>query len=472
MQMFFASQWQDSDGTIDVVNPYHGEVIDTVPRGSAADVDAALTTLVEGAKMMRRMSAWDRCQILRKAAAIMEDREEELGRTISEEEGKILAEGMFEASRAREVIELSAEEARRITGEMVPLDAAPGAAGKMGFTLRVPCGIVAAITPFNFPSNLVCHKIGPAIAGGNAVLIKPASDTPLSALKLTEIMLEAGLPSEAIACVTGPGGELGRAICEDGRVRKISFTGSFPVGEEICRMAGMKKVTMELGSNSPVIIMDDADLETAVKAVTANGYANAGQTCISAQRIITSGKVYGDFLDALKPSVEALTAGDQLQPETKVGPLVREADAERVTNWINEAVSSGAKLVTGGERSGAVCQPAILADVSPKMRISCEELFGPAVAVTRFDDIDEAIAMANDTEFGLSAGIFTQDVDRAMKFAREVDSGNLHINWASQWRADLMPYGGLKHSGTGKEGPKYAIREMTEEKMVVLHLKG
>ncbi len=471
MQMFLNGQWQDKSDTIEVINPYNGEVIDTVPRGTAADIGAALNTLTEGARIMRRMSAWDRCQILRKAAAIMAEREAELGRTISTEEGKVLAEGNLEASRAREVIEVSAEEARRVTGEMVPLDAAPGAAGKLGFTLRVPCGIVAAITPFNFPCNLVCHKIGPAIAGGNAVIIKPASDTPLSALKLTEIMLEAGLPPEAIACVTGPGGELGRAICEDDRVRKISFTGSYPVGAEICRMAGMKKVTMELGSNSPVIIMDDADIETAVKAVTTNGYANAGQTCISAQRIITSGKIYGDFLDALRPSVEALTTGDQLLPETKVGPLVRESDAERVQSWIQQAVDSGARLVTGGERTGAVCQPAILADVSPEMRISCEELFGPAVALTAFNDIDEAIAMANNTEFGLSAGIFTQDIDRAMKFAQEVDSGNLHINWGSQWRADLMPYGGLKHSGTGKEGPKYAIREMTEEKMVVMHLK-
>ncbi|QDU47189.1 Succinate-semialdehyde dehydrogenase [NADP(+)] GabD [Symmachiella dynata] len=471
MQMFFSGQWQDKSDTIDVVNPFNGEVIDTVPRGTAADVDAALATLAEGARIMKKMSAWDRCQILRKAAAIMERREEELGRLISTEEGKILAEGNLEASRAREVIEVSAEEARRITGEMVPLDAAPGAAGKLGFTLRVPCGIVAAITPFNFPCNLVCHKIGPAIAGGNAVLIKPASDTPLSALKLTEIMLEAGLPPEAIACITGPGSELGQAICEDSRVRKISFTGSFPVGENICRMAGMKKVTMELGSNSPVIIMDDADIETAVKAITSNGYANAGQTCISAQRILTSSKIHGDFLDALQPSVEALSAGDQLQAGTNVGPLVREADAERVEKWIRQAVESGARLVTGGERNGSVCEPAILADVAPEMRISCEELFGPAVALTVFDDINEAISLANHTEFGLSAGIFTQDIDRAMRFAQEVDSGNLHINWGSQWRADLMPYGGLKHSGTGKEGPKYAIREMTEEKMVVMHLK-
>ncbi|MGH7199966.1 MAG: aldehyde dehydrogenase family protein, partial [Planctomycetaceae bacterium] len=343
--------------------------------------------------------------------------------------------------------------------------------GKFGFTVRVPCGIVASITPFNFPLNLICHKLGPAIAGGNAVLLKPASDTPLSALKLVEIFLEAGLPEEAIACVTGGGGELGEAICKDDRVRKISFTGSYEVGNKICQMAGMKKVTMELGSNSPVIVMDDADLDKAAEAIQASGYANAGQTCISAQRILTSRKIRGDFLDALKPRVAAMKTGDQLKQGTDVGPMIREKDAERVAAWIEEAVSGGAKVIVGGERQGQIYAPTILDDVKPEMRVSCDELFGPAVGITSFDDIDEAIALANRTEYGLSAGIFTQDIDRAMRFALEVECGNLHINHGSQWRADLMPYGGLKHSGMGKEGPKYAIREMTEEKMVVVHLK-
>ncbi|MFN0196612.1 MAG: aldehyde dehydrogenase family protein [Planctomycetaceae bacterium] len=471
MKMFFAGTWQETDKKIPVTNPYNGEVIDTVPTGTPETVDRALATLVEGAKKMRRISAFDRSQILRRAAGLIKDRQEELGRLISSEEGKVLAEGIFEAGRSREVIEVSAEEARRVTGEMVPLDAAPGAIDKLGFTLRVPCGIVAAITPFNFPLNLVCHKVGPAIAAGNAVLIKPASDTPLSALKLTEILLEAGLPPEAIACITGPGGSIGEAICRDPRIRKISFTGSYAIGEAICRMAGMKRVTMELGSNSPVIIMDDADLDKAAEAVTATGYANAGQTCISAQRILTAKKIRGDFLEALKPKVEALTYGDQLVPTTRVGPLVREADAMRIEQWVNEAVQGGAKLITGGVRHGSLYQPTILDDVTPEMKVSRDELFGPAVAVTAFNDLDEAIRLANDTNYGLSAGIFTQDIDRALRFAQEVDSGNLHINWSSQWRADLMPYGGLKHSGTGKEGPKYAIREMTEEKMVVVHLK-
>ncbi len=328
---------------------------------------------------------------------------------------------------------------------------------------------MAAICPFNFPLNLVCHKVGPAIAAGNAVLIKPASDTPLSALKLVEILLAAGLPPEAVACVTGPGSELGEAISRDPRVRKISFTGSFEIGEQIVRAAGVKRVTLELGSNSPVVILDDADLEKAVAAVTATGFANAGQTCISAQRILTMKPITGDFLDALKPRVAALRTGDQLQAQTQVGPLVRERDAQRVESWINEAVQQGAALVTGGTRNGSIYQPTVLAQVKPEMRVSCEELFGPAVVVTECDSLDEAIHLANQTRFGLAAGIFTQNVDRALRFAREVDSGNLHINWTSQWRADLMPYGGLKDSGIGKEGPRYAVREMTEEKMVVWH---
>ncbi|REJ94241.1 MAG: aldehyde dehydrogenase family protein [Planctomycetota bacterium] len=470
MQMFIAGKWCEKPAAIDVTNPYNGEVIDTVPKGSPGDVDAALSTLATGAQIMRKMTAFERSQILRRTAEIMFSRVEELARVISSEEGKILAESRMEAKRAAEVILTSAEEALRLAGEVIPLDAAENGAGKLGFTLRIPCGIVAAITPFNFPLNLVTHKLGPAIAGGNATIIKPASDTPLSALKLTEIALEAGLPPEAIACITGPGGELGRAICSDDRVRKISFTGSYEVGQAICQAAGMKRVTMELGSNSPVIIMDDADLDKAAQAVCMAGYSNAGQVCISAQRILTSQRVAADFVDALRPKVDALTLGDQLSDDTKIGPMVREADAARVEEWVGEAVTAGATLVTGGSREGALYRPAILDNVDPDMRVSRDELFGPAVAVTRFSDIDDAIRLANDTSYGLSAGVFTQDIDRAMRFAREVDSGNVHINWSSQWRADFMPYGGLKQSGTGKEGPKYALREMTEEKTIVLHL--
>ncbi len=470
MKMYVAGQWIDKPQTINVVNPYDNSVIDTVPRADRSDVERALGSAVRGAQVMAKLPGYERWKILKKAAELIQAKNEELGRLISSEEGKVIAEGRLEASRAFETIMGSAEEAKRLHGEGVPLDGAPGGTGKVGLTIRVPCGVVTAISPFNFPLNLVCHKVGPALAAGNAVVLKPATDTPLSALKLTEILLQAGLPPEGIQCLTGSGAEIGDLISADPRVRKITFTGSREVGEHICRTAGIKKITMELGSNSPVIVMPDADLDKVAAAVASTGYANAGQVCISTQRVLAAGKVYGDFLDALKPKVAALTLGDQLDEKTKVGPMVREKEAVRVAEWVKEAVAQGARVVIGGERRGALYAPTIVADVKPEMRISSDELFGPAVAVAPFDDIDQAIALANDSQYGLAAGIFTQNLEWAWKFAREVQSGNLHINWGPQWRADLMPYGGLKDSGFGKEGPSYAVLEMTELNMVVFHL--
>ncbi len=467
--MFLQGEWVSGNQCAEVVNPYNGASIDTVPVGSAKDIESALDGLEQGAKVMRDMPTHQRVDILRKAAQIIQGQQEKLGRLISTEEGKVLTEGLIEAGRAAETFDLSADEARNLRGETVPLDSTSGGVGKLGFTLRVPCGIVAAITPFNFPLNLVTHKVGPAIAGGNAVLLKPASDTPLSALKLVEILLEAGLPPQAIACVTGSGSELGVAICEDQRVRKISFTGSAEVGLSITRAAGLKRLTMELGSNSPVIVLDDADLEKVASTLAVTGYANAGQVCISSQRVIATTGCYEELTDALLSKVSKLTAGDQLIEETDVGPLVRESDAKRVENWIVEAKEQGAQLLCGGSREGSLIQPALLTNVDADMKMSCEELFGPALGITRVAGLDEAIGLANQTRFGLSAAVFTQDIDRAIRFAREVDSGNLHVNFGTAWRAEIMPYGGLKDSGFGKEGPKYAINEMTETKMVIIH---
>lgn len=472
MKIFLEGRWIDKPTRIEVKNPFDNSIIDTVPKADSGDVEAALAYAERGAKMMAKLSGYERWKILRTAADIMATRNEELGQTISQEEGKVIAEGRGEAHRAVETIMGSAEEAKRIHGETVPLDADPTGAKKLGFTLRVPCGVVVAIAPFNFPLNLVCHKVGPAVAAGNSVIVKPASDTPLSALKLTEILLEAGLPPEGIQCITGSGGEIGDNLVKDPRVRKITFTGSREIGDRICRMAGIKKVTMELGSNSPLIIMPDADLDKVAAAVAMTGYGNAGQTCISTQRVLTSKKVYGDFLEVLKPRVEALSTGNQLDEKSKVGPMVKESEAVRVEEWIDEAVASGARLVAGGGRRGAIYVPAVIADVKPEMRVSRDELFGPAVAVTPFGTIDDAITLANDSIYGLAAGIFTENVEWAMKFAREAEAGNLHVNWGPQWRVDLMPYGGLKDSGFGKEGPKYAVEEMTELKMVVFHLNS
>lgn len=472
MKMCIGGQWMEKPAKIEVRHPFDNHVVDTVPHGDAGDVDQALAAAVRGAKAMAKLTAHDRYQILMKAAQTIESRREEFAQTITLEGGKVIAEARVEAGRAVQTLQLSAEEARRLHGETVPLDASPGGAGKFGFTLCVPCGVVVAISPFNFPLNLMVHKVAPAIAAGNAVVMKPPTVTPLSALKFAQVLLDAGMPAEAVSCVTGPGGELGDALCRDARVRKITFTGSVPVGERICRLAGIKRVTMELGSNAPIIVMPDADLEKVATAIAATGYANAGQVCISTQRVIASRKVYGDLLAATKPKVEALTTGNPLDEKTKVGPMIEEKEAVRVEEWIREAVVTGAKVVTGGTRQGALFAPTIVADVSPSMKISCAELFGPAVAFTPFENVDEAIALANDSRYGLAAGVFTENLDTAMRFARELESGNIHINWGPQWRQDLMPYGGLKESGFGKEGPRYAVEEMTELKMVVLHLRS
>jgi glyceraldehyde-3-phosphate dehydrogenase (NADP+) len=470
MKMLIAGEWLEGKTQAEVKHPYDGLLVDTVPQATTEDVERALAAAVQGAKIMARVPAYDRFVMLRKAADVLMAKQKELGRLISLEEGKTLAEGEFEVTRAATTLEVSAEEAKRLTGEVLPLDAAPGAASKFGFTLRVPCGVVVGIAPFNFPLNLVCHKVGPALAAGNAVILKPASNTPLSALRLAEILLECGVPPLALQCITGAGGDVGMALCKDERVRKITFTGSGDVGKKIVAAAGLKRVTMELGSNSPLIVLDDADLSKATDAILATGYGNAGQVCISCQRIIALPKVYDELLDRLKPKVEGLKTGDPLKAETRMGPMIRESDAARVESWVHEAVAQGASLLTGGSRKGTLHEPTLLADVKPDMRISRDELFGPAVGVTRAADVDDAIRLANDSRYGLSAGLFTQDLDAAMKFARHAECGNLHLNWGPAWRADLMPYGGLKESGLGKEGPKYAIQEMTETKTVVIHL--
>ena len=469
MKMYINGAWTDKPEAVEVRNPFDGSVVDTVPRADEVDIQAALATAARGAEAVASMAAYERYGILHRAAELMEERIDDFGRTITLEEGKTYEEGRGEAARAIETMTLSAEEAKRLYGETLPLDGSSNGAGKFGFTLRVPCGVVVAITPFNFPLNLVCHKVGPALAAGNSVIIKPATDTPLSALKLTEVLLEAGIPPEAVQCITGPGRQIGEGLCSDPRVRKISFTGSRDVGEHICHVAGLKKVTMELGSNAPLIVMPDADLEKVAAATTATGFANAGQVCISAQRILVNQRVYGDFIDALTPKVDEIQTGNPVEDGVTMGPMIREADAVRVNEWILEATEQGARIVTGGTREGTMHAPTILADVDPKMRVSCDELFGPAVALTRFETIDEAIAMANDTNYGLSAALFTENLDWAIQFVRRVNSGNLMVNWGPQWRADLMPYGGLKESGMGKEGPKYAVEEMTELKNIVFH---
>ena len=421
---------------------------------------------------MAATTGYERFTILRRAADLMAEKAEDLARTLSAEEGKILAEARLEVDRAVQTIELSGEEAKRLTAEVLPLDGGKDVRNKLGFTLRVPCGVVAAIAPFNFPLNLVCHKVGPALAAGNSVILKPATDTPLLSLKLVEFCSRPASLLSPFPASREAAPPSGRGSAPIPGVARSRFTGSREVGEKICSVAGIKKVTMELGSNCPLIVLPDADIDQVAQATVTSGFANAGQVCISAQRVIVHEKVHTDFVDALTPKVEGLLAGNQLAEGTQVGPMVRAGEARRVTVWIDEALDEGARLVCGGQRDGALVQPALLDNTSSEMRVNREELFGPAVAVSTVANIDEAIAAANDSEYGLSAGVFTRDIDAAVRFAREVDSGNIHVNWGPLWRADLMPYGGLKGSGLGKEGPKYAVQEMTELKAVVIHAKA
>jgi glyceraldehyde-3-phosphate dehydrogenase (NADP+) len=469
MKMYINGGWVESPTMATIFSPYSGELVDTIPAATAEQVEQALAAAERAAVAMANLTAYERYTILMRAADLVAQNVEDLARTVSMEMGKPLSEARGEAGRVPDLLRLSAFEGAQVRGETLPVDAQVGAKGKMGFTLRVPCGVVVAISPFNYPLLLVVHKIGPALAAGNAVILKPANQTPFSAMKLTRLLMEAGLPENAIQCITGSGSKIGPMLCADPRVRKISFTGSTEVGEQITRVAGVKKLSLELGSNCPLIIMPDADIAAAAQATSLGGYVNAGQVCISTQRVVVHRKVYSDFLDALKPAVEAIKVGEPFAEDTRLSAMVSEKEAMRVETWVNEAVQGGARVVTGGQRHGTVFAPTIVADVAPEMRISCEELFGPAVAVTPVETVEQAIAFANDSKYGLGAGIFTRDVNTSLRFARQAQTGMVMINWTPLWRADLMPYGGFKGSGIGKEGPRYAVEEMTELKTIVFH---
>ena len=472
VDLLIGGQWTAprSDRWEDVTSPFDGAVVGSVPVGNLDDVDAALTAAVEGARVWRRTPAHERMRILLAAAALADERTEEIAQTISGEAGKALSEARGEAGRSGALIRLAAFEGTQLYGEGLPLDANPGTGfDKIGFTVRQPVGVIVAITPFNYPALLVLHKIGPALAAGNSVVLKPARTTPLTALALAKCFVDAGLPDGVLSVLTGAGGDLGDALVSDPRVNKISFTGSTATGTRITQLAGVKKLSLELGASCPVVVLPDADIDAAAAAVAAGGFVNAGQVCISVQRVITHPKISGDFLDALVPRVEKIRTGDPRSTDTTMGTLITSREAQRVEASIKAAVASGATLLTGGDRDGAVISPAVVVDVDPASAFSQDELFGPAVAVSTAEDWAGAIAQANGTAYGLGAGVFTSDVAGAVQAIREIDAGTIHINWTPLWRADLMPYGGLKGSGIGKEGPRSAVAEMTDVKTVVLH---
>ncbi len=469
MKMYINGGWVGSPAFSTIFSPYSGVALDTVPAATAEQVEQALAAAELAAVVMANLTAYERYSILMRAADLVAQNVEDLARTVSLEMGKPLTEARGEAGRVPDLLRLSAFEGSQLRGETLPAEAQAGAKGKLGLTLRAPCGVVVAITPFNYPLLLVVHKIGPALAVGNAVILKPANQTPFSALKLTRLLLEAGLPENGLQCITGAGSMIGPALCSDSRVRKISFTGSTEVGERITRIAGVKKLSLELGSNCPLIVLPDADLSLAAQATAVGGFANAGQVCISTQRVVVHRKVHTEFLDALQSAVEAIKVGDPLDDDTRLGAMVSEFEAQRVDAWVQEALHGGARVVTGGQRQGPVFTPTVVADVAPEMRISREEVFGPVVAVTSVDTFEQAIAYANDSKYGLAAGIFTRDVNASLRFAKQAQCGMVMINWTPLWRADLMPYGGFKGSGIGKEGPRYAVDEMTELKTIVFH---
>ena len=454
----------------DIKSPFDGAVVGEAPVATLADVDAAISKAVSGADLWRHTPAHIRSAILLKAAALADERSEEIAQIISGENGKSLIEARGEASRSGEIIRIAAFEGSQLYGSTLPLDANKGTGlEKLGFTMRQPVGVVVAISPFNYPALLVLHKIAPALAVGNSVVLKPARTTPLTAIALAKCFTDAGLPEGVLQVLHGPGSELGDALVKDSRVRKISFTGSTATGKHISSVAGVKKLSLELGSSCPVVVLDDADIEYAADAIALGGYINAGQVCISVQRVIVDEKIMANFLDALKPKVEAIKVGNPKSDETKVGTLINESEAIRVENSIKQAVSDGATLLTGGARDKTIIKPAIVCGVDPKSAFAQDELFGPAIAVSSANGIKEAIGLANSTIYGLGAGVFTKNVDLAIQSAREIDAGIIHINWTPLWRADLMPYGGLKSSGVGKEGVRSTVNEMTEEKTIILH---
>jgi acyl-CoA reductase-like NAD-dependent aldehyde dehydrogenase len=459
-----------SGRTEDVHSPFDGRVVGRVAVAAAADADRALAAAERGAAVWRETPAHQRHDVLFRAAALVEERAGDIAALLCAENGKTISEARAEVGRAGDMIRLAGYEGTQLYGDTLPLDANRGTGqDKIGFTLRQPCGVVVAITPFNYPSLLVLHKLAPALAAGNAVVLKPARATPLTALALAQAFVDAGLPEGVLSVLTGPGGELGDTLVSDPRVRKVSFTGSTSVGEHITRVAGVKKLSLELGASCPVIILPDADLEAAAGAIALGGYVNAGQVCISVQRVITAPEIHADFLDAFVPKVRSIPVGDPSLEATRLGTLISTAEAQRVETAIRDAVNGGARLVTGGERDGAQVSPAVVTDVDPAAPLNQDELFGPAVAVSAAADWTEAIRQANSTPYGLGAGVFTSDVAGAVRAMRQIDAGVIHINWTPLWRADLMPYGGLKASGIGKEGFRTAVTEMTEEKTVILH---
>jgi len=461
--------WRIPGTTIPVLNKFTGKEFARIGAASRQDVTDAVSAAAAAYKS-RPISPYDRYQILMRAAELFKDRKEDLSRILVTEAGKVWKDARAEIDRGIQTFIASAEEAKRIAGEGIPL-AQPGHEHKLAFTVRVPVGVVAAISPFNYPFNLTAHKVAPAIAAGNAVVLKPAAATPVIACVMADILAEAGLPAGYVNVVNGAGRDTGEYLLEDDRISLYTFTGSPEVGQHVKSKTGIRKVTLELGNNSPNIVHADApDVGKAAELCVRHGFSNAGQTCISVQRVYVHRSILEPFLQSAVEVARSLVVGDPADPLSDIGPMISEKEAERAHSWIQEAVSEGARIAVGGQRLGAVLQPTILVDVRPNMRVVCQEVFAPVISILPYDDIQEAFKQANDSHFGLQAGVFTSNLQLAMQAVRELEFGGVIINDVSNYRIDAMPYGGIKNSGIGKEGPRYTVQEMTDERLVVINL--
>ncbi len=467
-KLLAAGEWMETGEWDEVLSPYDGTVVGRVPRGDAALVDKAVRGAQEAFEA--GFPQHERAAVLDRAAELVGERLEDLALTIAAEAGKPLKTSEVEAARCVNTLTFSAVEARKLSGGTVPMEASPAGAGKLGLMLRVPYGVVGAISPFNFPLNLVAHKLGPAIAAGNAVVLKPAGQTPISALKLAAVLAEAGLPDGWLSVVPGPGAEVGNAIVEHELTRALTFTGSSKVGWGIRGRVPHKKVNLELGSNAPLIVHADGDWETAADKAKLHAFSHAGQSCISIQRVLVHEEIADAFVERLVANAKALRVGDPLDPDTDVGPLISPDDRDRVKQWIDEALAGGAELLAGGELvdEGRCMAPTLLASPPHEAKVWCEEIFGPVATIDRYRDFGEALRLANDSKFGLQAGVFTRDVGRGLEAATRLEFGGVLINEVPTFRADQMPYGGVKDSGNTREGPAYAVLELTEERLVSL----